>query len=62
MKCVNCGKDSKQLVDIGFGGFKLCQTCVDASKRIEDLLKTGIEVEYSDGTKETFRSAPNNVR
>ena len=55
MKCINCGENANSLIDAGMG-FKICQACEDTSKILTDLLKQGIDVEYNDGTKETFRS------
>lgn len=54
MKCINCGKASTQLVSMGC--FKICQTCANAKQQLSDRLKDDIEVEYTDGTKETLRS------
>lgn len=55
MKCINCGKNAKNLIDVGMG-FKICQACEDTNKILTDLLKQGIDVEYNNGTKKTFRS------
>jgi len=52
MNCINCGKPLAEgegaYVIVGF----LCTACDEASARYTDMLKEGIELEYSDGTKE----------
>jgi hypothetical protein len=54
-KCIACGESSTQLIDFGFGGLMLCQACDDHGKQMENFIKDGIELKYSDGTKEIIK-------
>lgn len=55
MKCISCKKElTEPYFDAGFE-FKICQACEDTGNQMAALLEKGIELEYSDGTKETIR-------
>ena len=54
MKCINCGKESSKLNRAGFG-FVICKDCDDAGDELADMLEQGIDLEYSDRTKETIK-------
>ena len=47
--CINCGKPSLTF---------LCEECEEAGSYLEDLLKDGIRVEYTDGTVEICKQLP----
>ena len=52
LKCVNCSKPTTDYVTAA--GFIICKPCNDVGRNLEQMLKQGIVVEYSDGTKKTL--------
>lgn len=39
MKCYNyaCRKDSDQLIEVGYGGYRLCQSCANVHKHEKEM-------------------------
>ena len=55
MKCINCSKEIKNQANIGFFGFMLCKACDNTGRQLAKMFEQGVELEYSNGTKETVR-------
>ncbi len=47
--CLNCRKNPK------LTGSTICKVCQDAADDTNKLLEMGIEIEYTDGTKQILR-------
>jgi hypothetical protein len=55
-RCLQCGTltDATQMVEAFAPGMKICPPCSSAILAIEKVIKQGITVEYTDGTKITY--------
>lgn len=54
-KCINCGGKLGKGSTNTLGIFHICKRCNDAGDKMEQTFKKGVDVEYTDGTKETWK-------
>ena len=57
MECVNCGKPVTEghSKEVPLFGWRVCQQCERAGNSLAKELEEGIELTYSDGTKEIVK-------